>query len=471
MISFFPQPYPDELMYSVICRYHSRSGYASQTSSIKDIYRNISVFPSFEFVNEYTDDALSWMTKSKSFENLIFEHTQYPMYSCFFQQERKKTALEALIKQEGNWNNLLGIKRTGKRYMRYCYKCSQSDREKYGETYWHRSSQIMKMRVCPIHGCFLSNTNIAISTRQSPKLYDAESLIPFDSSTENASSIERELAAYAYTVMYSKNVCNSDVENVLHFYLDKKYLRNKNGVAWDFNYLYSDFLKFYSGIQVPEAYQIQKVLGGYIRDSYMICQIAFWEGIPFEDLISNRKIYIDLDTEIFYKELSEKYEVDFDTVFRIGKEIKSFLYERGRFHSKPGRRSYDYSKMDLELLPKVELYVNEILTKEGRPEKLSYKKVNNALDLPSKTIFKLPKCKNIIEKNLESQKEYWAREVVWAVNETRNNNENLNWKHIRKLTNIRPRDLVACLPYIEDVEIEKIIKEIINGLSSLNDNN
>ena len=38
MIPFFPAPYPDELWYSVICRYHIRSGNPSFKYSIRELY-------------------------------------------------------------------------------------------------------------------------------------------------------------------------------------------------------------------------------------------------------------------------------------------------------------------------------------------------------------------------------------------------------------------------------------------------
>ena len=38
MIPFFPAPYPDELWYSVICRYHIRSGNPSVKYSIRELY-------------------------------------------------------------------------------------------------------------------------------------------------------------------------------------------------------------------------------------------------------------------------------------------------------------------------------------------------------------------------------------------------------------------------------------------------
>ena len=37
MIPFFPAPYPDELWYSVICRYHIRSGNPSIITATKAI--------------------------------------------------------------------------------------------------------------------------------------------------------------------------------------------------------------------------------------------------------------------------------------------------------------------------------------------------------------------------------------------------------------------------------------------------
>ena len=39
MIAFFPEIYPDELLYSQLARYHSRSGYARYVFTVADIYK------------------------------------------------------------------------------------------------------------------------------------------------------------------------------------------------------------------------------------------------------------------------------------------------------------------------------------------------------------------------------------------------------------------------------------------------
>ena len=64
MIAFFPEIYPDELLYSQLARYHIRSGYTRYAYTVDDIYNNQTlVHPSIEFVNRYTPDALKWITK------------------------------------------------------------------------------------------------------------------------------------------------------------------------------------------------------------------------------------------------------------------------------------------------------------------------------------------------------------------------------------------------------------------------
>ena len=43
MISFFPSPYPDELWYSVICRYHVHSGNYCAKHTLRQLYEEMEV--------------------------------------------------------------------------------------------------------------------------------------------------------------------------------------------------------------------------------------------------------------------------------------------------------------------------------------------------------------------------------------------------------------------------------------------
>lgn len=466
MIAFFPEMYHDELMYSVIARYHQRSGYARLVSTFEDIYQQKAVIPSFEFVNAYKPDALTWITKNNSFESIIQEHTMFPYYAHFLPIEKKKYAFEALLHQEGNPNNYLGIKKAGKRCFRYCPLCAEEDRIQYGETFWHRSHQIQKIQVCYLHGCYLKDTNLPISSRQSPALYDAESVIPKNNSIPVYGSVlEKELSKYVFDVL-SKPVrfSSSDIGSYLHYCLDSKYI-NSRGIARNFTMLYNDFSGFFKGLQIPEAWQIQKIFNGYLRDPFFICQIAFWEGITPEELITNNMQYIDADTQKLYEHLSIKHNIDVDVISEIGKEISKFIFEKNRVHTKPGRRSFDYDSMDIELLPKVKGFVKDLYSKDCRPEKLSFRKVEKALSLPPKRFNYLPRCKKYIEQHWESQTEFWAREVEWAVKDLQHKNEPINWKHIHIRTCMRFCNLQACYPYIQDDEIKEVVGGIIATLA------
>ena len=467
MIAFFPEMYHDELMYSVIARYHQRSGYARLVSTFEDIYQQKAVIPSFEFVNAYKPDALTWITKNNSFELIIQEHTMFPWYAHFLPIEKKNRAFEALVRQEGNPGNYLGIKKTGgERFFRFCPQCASEDRARCGETYWHRSHQIPKVDYCPVHGCRLQNTVVKITSRQSPALYDAESVIPKNNSNPVYGSVlEKELSKYVFDVL-SKPVrfISSDIGSYLHYCLDSKYI-NSRGIARNFTMLYNDFSVFYKGLQIPEAWQMQKIFNGYLRDPFFICQIAFWEGVTPEDLINNEMTHIDANTKQFYEKLSVKYSIDIDIISRIGDDISRHIYEQNRVHAKPGRRSFDYASMDNDLLPKVKQFIKQFYSKEGRPEKLSFRKVEKALSLPPKRFNFLPRCKKYIEQHWESQNEFWARETIWAVRELKQQSLPLNYKRIHQLTNMRFSNLQACYPYIEDSDVKQVVGGIIATLA------
>lgn len=106
--------------------------------------------------------------------------------------------------------------------------------------------------------------------------------------------------------------------------------------------------------------------------------------------------------------------------------------------------------------------MRHILNHKGRPEKVSFTKVEKALGLPQKQIYKLPKCKTYIQKNIESQPEYWAREIEWAVNELIIENEPLNTSRIMKLTNMRLRDIEVSVSYIKNQEIQTLVRELLS---------
>ena len=181
MISYFPAIYPDELLYSQFARYYTKSGYMAYTYVAEELYVSKIVRPDMEFVNAFTPDALRMITKDMTMEEVVLKHTMFPYYGRFLPLERREKAFRALVDMTGNYHNLLPIpqrKSTSNRCLRYCPMCTKQDRQEYGETYWHRTHQMIGLAACPVHGCYLMDSSVIISGKMPPMLKSAEEVIP-----------------------------------------------------------------------------------------------------------------------------------------------------------------------------------------------------------------------------------------------------------------------------------------------------
>ena len=249
MIAFFPEIYPDELLYSQLARYHSRNGYVRYVFSAEEIFKNGSLtLPSIEFVNQYTPDVMKWITKNKSWEMITEQHTMYPAYIRFLPIQRKIEAVNGVIHCDGNWKKLMCLPILNeKRFLRYCPECALEDRKTYGETYWHREHQISRIRICPKHHCFLENSDIPISSKTSPGLFDAENNVPRNSILRICNS-DREIGFTQYVLEVMREPIdlhnNLPIGKYLHSHLSNEYI-NMSGLVRNTKNLYQDYTNFY----------------------------------------------------------------------------------------------------------------------------------------------------------------------------------------------------------------------------------
>lgn len=214
MISYFPTAYPDELLYSQLARYYAKSGYMAYTYAAEELYVSKIVRPDIEFVNVFTPDALRMITRDMTMEDVVLQHTMFPYYGRFLPLERRQRAFQALVSMQGNYHNLLPIptrKGNANRCLRYCPMCADWDRQVYGETYWHRTHQMIGLAACPVHRCYLIDSSIVISGKMPPMLRSAEEVIPATDVATMACEIERRLAVYMGEVFQVDVDMQSDV--------------------------------------------------------------------------------------------------------------------------------------------------------------------------------------------------------------------------------------------------------------------
>ena len=151
---FFPTPYPDEILYSVLCRYHSRSGKPSVLQT------NLEIWGKRYGKRLYLPDGIEYFAceipKSANLtaERFIYENTIFPWLTPFLPEERADTLFGAMRYGHSNTYNIIGFSKAFKtqpRYLRYCNQCIEYDVNRYGEAYWHRVHQLPGVYVCPDH--------------------------------------------------------------------------------------------------------------------------------------------------------------------------------------------------------------------------------------------------------------------------------------------------------------------------------
>ena len=81
MISYFPEIYPDELVYSWFCRYFIHSGCITHKTALNDLLYKRCNNPSKEFIGHLNPDADRTIKQIYPIDELIINHTMYPQYA------------------------------------------------------------------------------------------------------------------------------------------------------------------------------------------------------------------------------------------------------------------------------------------------------------------------------------------------------------------------------------------------------
>lgn len=167
MMIFFPMPYEDELLYSVLGRYHIRSGNTSIKATLQDVFGETtvtavadlpshisSIIDNMPIGNQYTADVL------------VDKHTLYPFYSAFLSSEEATKVKQFMIGDKGgsiyNKAGLMASAVSLNQYFKFCPQCIIVNMEQYGELYWHRIHQIPGVLVCPKHQVPLYDSQVIV---------------------------------------------------------------------------------------------------------------------------------------------------------------------------------------------------------------------------------------------------------------------------------------------------------------------
>ncbi|MDD2336633.1 MAG: TnsD family Tn7-like transposition protein, partial [Geobacteraceae bacterium] len=197
-MAYFPTPYPDELLYSVFARYHTRSCNISISQTLQDLFGapNVTLDDLPSRLTDLVDRLPSESALTPA--SFVQEHTMLPYHKPFIAPEWLDTANLDAYDEEMKARVMSIAYNIRKRKdlhqtLHFCPKCYESDELTYGEPYWHRSHQVLGILRCHRHETWLINSKIAIKS-----IGPHHPLIPLGSkSLSDTSSTQSEFASDA----------------------------------------------------------------------------------------------------------------------------------------------------------------------------------------------------------------------------------------------------------------------------------
>lgn len=444
MISYLPEIYPDELVYSWFCRYYVHSGCLTHKMALDDILYKRCNNPSKEFLGHLNPDIQKKIREILPIETLILQHTMFPQYARFIPLESKKKAMYHLVYDFKDVHHLFAVlpRTDTDRYLKYCPLCADEDRRKYGENYWHRNHQIRGMQVCYKHNCMLESSDITAKSEQTFTFCPAEEYAVKRNArginnTPSRSFAEYLTAAFNAPIEFEKDI---PISSVFYYAMtDAQYITSTGKTRFT-KRLADDLKAFYEGIgigNIASIHQIQRVLLGDRFDFSVICQIAFYLGISIKDLTAPEITKAQIEKEQATHYMKDKIPLDWQT---LDDELSIVLEETAR-----------------------DIYNGSATV---RPERVSEQLIYRELDLSAHRLENLPKCRAIFERHTESYEENWARRIVWAYHKLKAERKDkpFYWSDIRQLSGVKKHNIEKVIPLIwkyTDKKTGKIIIRLI----------
>jgi hypothetical protein len=219
MIEYFPDPHPDEVLYSVWARLSDYLRYHRKHEVLRVLFGTKEAVPIVDLPCHlgYFFENLP-LGHSYTLDTLIDQHTLYPLFAPFLPEDRlcrlreqmisgNARSIHQLVGKLGNTTNTPPLPS----WLRYCPACVEEDRATYGECYWHRLHQVLGVEVCPKHDTFLEDS--AVRTRATYRIsrsqfVSAERAINVSAAHKVVSSpvndILKEIAQAIFTLLESR---------------------------------------------------------------------------------------------------------------------------------------------------------------------------------------------------------------------------------------------------------------------------
>jgi hypothetical protein len=170
MISYFPQMYPDELLYSACARYKKHVNLKAQKTSVEILFGNRNLTATIDLPSNIKMLLEQIPSEVIASETLIKNHTLFPFFKPFLPLERVGKVYDLMLNNPDKQNiqgtiGLMSYGISSPRKLRFCEECVKEDRYLFGELYWHRNHQLPGVFYCDKHKKILLETTINYTSR------------------------------------------------------------------------------------------------------------------------------------------------------------------------------------------------------------------------------------------------------------------------------------------------------------------
>ena len=170
MLGSFPTPYPDELLYSVVARYHILRGNKSFRQTHEELFETVDLQADKIVLPNNLNFLVSQLPQGSQLtvESLIKRNTLYPFFRNFL-TPIEIYSFKNLLRSKSSTSISQAAKISDKernRVLKFCPQCYAEEEQYYGEAYWHRQHQIPGILVCLKHKVPLLNSEILLDNQQ-----------------------------------------------------------------------------------------------------------------------------------------------------------------------------------------------------------------------------------------------------------------------------------------------------------------
>lgn len=160
MLMYFPKPYPDEILYSVLARLWRHLGQPSLRDFMMQLFRLPFATPVIDMPGNLEVLARQIPKRAGlSVDRMIDELTLFPYFAAFESdagRERLRQRMRtAHVQTHSRHHGMLAFSTGRMVHLKYCAECQQEMATQFGELYWKREHLLPGVVVCPTHGTAL----------------------------------------------------------------------------------------------------------------------------------------------------------------------------------------------------------------------------------------------------------------------------------------------------------------------------